>query len=123
MANDRPVNLTHGLLDVGLGGSPLALGEHEQRAFGHEPRVQRVLDGTRGTQGLRVVQALLEQDAFDAEGRLRQSKATSINKIGHALHDLDPTFDRFSRQPAIADAATTAGLARYTSLSRVPMRP
>ena len=26
--------------------------------------------------------------------RLRQSKERSINKVGHALHDLDPVFDR-----------------------------
>ena len=28
-----------------------------------------------------------------------------LNKIGHALHDLDPVFDRFSRQPALATLA------------------
>jgi phytanoyl-CoA hydroxylase len=43
-----------------------------------------------------------EAEAFDAEGRLKQSKAQSINKIGHALHDLDPVFDRFSRHPHVA---------------------
>ncbi len=35
-------------------------------------------------------------------GRLRQSKERSINKVGHALHDLDPVFERFSRRPALA---------------------
>ncbi len=43
-----------------------------------------------------------EEDAFDSEGRLRQSKERSINKIGHALHDLDPVFKRFSRTEALA---------------------
>ena len=31
-------------------------------------------------------------------------KALSINKIGHALHDLDPVFDAFSRDPKLAAA-------------------
>ena len=29
----------------------------------------------------------------------------SLNKIGHALHDLDPVFDRISRRPRIAALA------------------
>ncbi|WP_428686138.1 phytanoyl-CoA dioxygenase family protein [Reyranella sp.] len=33
-----------------------------------------------------------------------------MNKIGHALHDLDPVFDRFSRQPALAALAGSLGL-------------
>jgi len=34
-----------------------------------------------------------------------------LNKIGHALHDLDPVFDRFSRQPRLAELAACLGLA------------
>lgn len=33
-----------------------------------------------------------------------------LNKIGHALHDLDPVFDRFSRQPRLAALAESLGL-------------
>ena len=55
------------------------------------------------------ISCFFEADAFDAQGGLRQDKAVSINKIGHALHDLDPTFDRFSRQAAIAEAARSVG--------------
>ena len=36
---------------------------------------------------------------FNENGELIRPKALSINKIGHAMHDLDPTFDRFSRAP------------------------
>lgn len=53
-----------------------------------------------------------EEDAFDRAGRLRRRKAESINKIGHALHDLDPTFARFSRDPALAELVASLGLAR-----------
>jgi phytanoyl-CoA hydroxylase len=35
----------------------------------------------------------------------------ALNKIGHALHDLDPVFDRISRQPRIAKLAATLGFA------------
>ena len=33
----------------------------------------------------------------------------SVNKLGHALHDLDPVFDRFSRTPELAAAARAIG--------------
>jgi phytanoyl-CoA hydroxylase len=33
-----------------------------------------------------------------------------INKIGHALHDLDPVFERFSRHPRLATLALSLGL-------------
>jgi len=48
------------------------------------------------------IRFFFEEDAFDAEGNLRQSKDRSINKIGHALHDLDAVFDSFSRTPELA---------------------
>ena len=51
-----------------------------------------------------------EAEAFDEQGRLRQAKAQSINKIGHALHDLDPVFAAFSRAPAVAALVAAAGL-------------
>lgn len=53
-----------------------------------------------------------EEEAFDARGALRQSKALSINKIGHALHDLDPVFDAFSHGPELAALAVDLGLAQ-----------
>ena len=42
-----------------------------------------------------------EENAFNSDGSLRQAKEHSINKIGHALHDLDSAFDQFSRIPEI----------------------
>ena len=56
-----------------------------------------------------AISCFFEADAFAPDGSLRSDKAVSINKIGHALHDLDPVFDRFSRQPAIAEAARSIG--------------
>jgi phytanoyl-CoA hydroxylase len=57
-----------------------------------------------------TIRCFFEEEAFDADGQLRQAKALSINKIGHAMHDLDPVFDRFSRGPALAAVAREAGL-------------
>src|SRR5262249_15774999 len=43
------------------------------------------------------IRFFFEEEAFAPDGTLRQPIEDSINKIGHALHDLDPVFDRFSR--------------------------
>jgi len=56
------------------------------------------------------IQCFFEAEAFDAQGHLRQAKALSINKIGHAMHDLDPVFAAFSRGPALAELAAGLGL-------------
>lgn len=55
------------------------------------------------------IRFFFEQDGFDEEGRLIQPKVLSINKIGHALHDLDPVFERFSRSSRLACLAKTIG--------------
>ena len=51
----------------------------------------------------RPIRCFFEEEAFDAAGRLAVEKPPGINKIGHALHDLDPVFDAFSRSPALAE--------------------
>lgn len=56
------------------------------------------------------VSCFFEEDAFDATGTLRQAKSLSINKIGHALHDLDPVFERFSRNEKLASLAAALGM-------------
>jgi phytanoyl-CoA hydroxylase len=57
------------------------------------------------------IRFFFEEEAFDEGGRLKQSKARSINKVGHALHDLDPVFERFSREPALAGLVAELGIA------------
>ncbi len=56
------------------------------------------------------VRAFFEADAFDEQGELRQPIEHSINKLGHAMHDLDPVFERFSRTPELAEVAGDIGL-------------
>mmetsp|Transcript_33968 Transcript_33968/g.75309 ORF Transcript_33968/g.75309 Transcript_33968/m.75309 type:complete len:321 (+) Transcript_33968:122-1084(+) len=53
-----------------------------------------------------------EEKAFDEEGKLRQAKALSINKIGHAMHDLDPVFRAFSRSPRVSAVMKSLGYKR-----------
>ena len=55
------------------------------------------------------IRFFFEEEAFDAENRLRHSKERSINKIGHALHDLDPVFNHFSRSPKLAALISNLG--------------
>jgi phytanoyl-CoA hydroxylase len=49
------------------------------------------------------IRFFFEENAFKADGSLQQDKEKSINKIGHALHDLDPVFDEFSRRTEIKE--------------------
>ena len=46
-----------------------------------------------------------EKDAFDASGKLKTDLFHSLNKMGHALHDLDPVFNDFSRSPQMKKLA------------------
>lgn len=51
-----------------------------------------------------------EEEAFGPDGELRQPKELSINKIGHATHDLDPVFERFTYTAELAAVAHDLGL-------------
>ena len=55
------------------------------------------------------IRFFFEQDAFDDAGNLRQSKTDSLNKMGHAMHDLDPVFDEFSRTPQLGAVVESLG--------------
>ena len=56
------------------------------------------------------IRFFFEENAFNADGSLRQEKEKSINKIGHALHDLDPVFDEFSRREEIKKLVSDLGI-------------
>jgi phytanoyl-CoA hydroxylase len=57
-----------------------------------------------------TVRCFFEEEAFGADGQLKQAKALSINKIGHAMHDLDPVFTSFTRDARLAALARDLGL-------------
>ena len=39
-----------------------------------------------------AIRCFFEKDAFDTDGRLKQEAHLSLNKLGHAMHDLDAEF-------------------------------
>ena len=56
------------------------------------------------------IRFFFEKGAFDADGRLVRDKHRALNKIGHAMHDLDPVFDAFSRDPRLERLARGLGI-------------
>ena len=58
------------------------------------------------------IRFFFEEDAFGVDGRLKREKVHSINKIGHALHELDPVFSDFSRTFQIRKLVADLGFAR-----------
>ncbi|MEZ5380260.1 MAG: phytanoyl-CoA dioxygenase family protein [Microthrixaceae bacterium] len=56
------------------------------------------------------ISCFFEEEAFADDGTLAVPIDRAINKIGHAQHDLDPVFDRFSRTDALADLADELGV-------------
>ena len=78
-------------------------------AGGFDPGAQRTVFSTQDQGHARDRYFRESGDAirfFCEEGTSGQ-----LNKIGHALHDLDPVFDRVSRRPEIAALAHDLGLA------------
>lgn len=52
----------------------------------------------------------LEEGAVSDTGTLLRDKHQAINKLGHAMHDLDPVFQAFARAPQLAKLAPRLGL-------------
>ncbi|WP_420563411.1 phytanoyl-CoA dioxygenase family protein [Thalassobaculum sp.] len=57
------------------------------------------------------IRVFLEDGAVDAAGDLTVDRHRAVNKLGHAMHDLDPVFDRVSRSPVLARIAAALGIA------------
>ncbi len=56
------------------------------------------------------IRFFFEPSCLAAGGRLTRPKHLSLNKIGHALHELDPVFARHSRSPLLAAVLRALGL-------------
>jgi len=57
-----------------------------------------------------TVRCFFEEEAFGPDGKLKQAKELSINKIGHAMHDLDPAFRAFTADARLEELARELGL-------------
>jgi phytanoyl-CoA hydroxylase len=55
------------------------------------------------------VHCFLEADALDQDGSLQKPARLAVNKIGHALHDLNPVFGAFCRQSLFGQALRDIG--------------
>ncbi len=58
-----------------------------------------------------TIRYFFEDGVLDDEGNLLVDKHQSLNKIGHAMHDLDPTFSAFCRSDAFRNATGAVGMA------------
>lgn len=56
------------------------------------------------------ISCFFEEEAFDKDGNLVQARDLCINKIGHAMHELDPVFSEFSHQAILGELATDIGM-------------
>ena len=56
------------------------------------------------------IRFFLEKGAEFSKTCKREELLNKLNKVGHALHDLDPVFSDFSRKPALANLVKLLGL-------------
>jgi len=56
------------------------------------------------------IRFFFEEGAFDTDGKLNRPQELALNKIGHALHDLDPNFSTFSRDPRLGRLVVDLGV-------------
>ncbi len=49
------------------------------------------------------------EDGAIVDGELTRPLGRAVNKLGHAMHDLDPAFEAFSRTPELAEVAADIG--------------
>jgi phytanoyl-CoA hydroxylase len=112
-----------GFLTIEGFASPASCARLRQRAIeiveAFEPTTERTIFTTNAQErtsnaeflaSASSVWCFFEEEAFGPDGELRQAKQLSINKIGHATHDLDPEFERFSFTPELATIAHDIGL-------------
>lgn len=62
------------------------------------------------------VSFFLEEGVVDEKGLLNRPKERAVNKIGHALHELEPTFTAWTRSQRIASLLRQLGLARPAAM-------
>jgi phytanoyl-CoA hydroxylase len=57
-----------------------------------------------------AIRGFYEDEAFAPDGTLRAAAHECLNKLGHAMHDLDASFDAFSRTEKLAAVASSIGM-------------
>lgn len=67
------------------------------------------------TSGDRIA-CFFEKDAFDEQGKLKQSLFLSLNKLGHAMHDLDEVYSAFTRSSQMKELVHALGLTNHVAI-------
>jgi phytanoyl-CoA hydroxylase len=62
------------------------------------------------------IACFFEKDAFDEHGTLKQSLFLSLNKLGHAMHDLDDEYNAFTRSSHMKELVHALGLTSYVAI-------
>lgn len=94
----------------------------EEEEDGSAPHVFTTRDNKQSTtsddyflSSAHKVSCFLEEDAVDAEGNILVPQIDlAINKIGHAMHDVDSVFREFSRSDKIKQVCRTVGVKNAT---------
>ena len=50
------------------------------------------------------------EDGAIVDGTLTRPMSLAVNKLGHAMHDLDPVFGAFTRRPELAEVVADIGI-------------
>jgi phytanoyl-CoA hydroxylase len=56
------------------------------------------------------IRFFFEEDAFDKEGKLIVDKHLALNKMGHAMHELNPVFKKVSTSPKVKELVNCLSL-------------
>lgn len=81
----------------------------EATVFTADGKPQHTTDDYFLTSGEKI-RCFFEKDAFDEHGNLRAQPHLALNKLGHAMHDLDPIFDSFSRTSDLSAVSADIGM-------------
>ena len=81
----------------------------EATVFTADGKPQHTTDDYFLTSGEKI-RCFFEKDAFDEHGNLCAQPHLALNKLGHAMHDLDPIFDSFSRTSDLSDVSADIGM-------------
>lgn len=60
------------------------------------------------------IRFFFEKDAFDEHGQLTTKKQYAVNKVGHALHDLEDTFQQITYKSGVTNIAYALGMQKPT---------
>jgi len=75
-------------------------------------RNQQELTNNHFYESAEKISFFFEEKAFGADGNLKQPKQLSINKVGHALHEIDPVFKKFSCSEKVSNMMFSLGYKR-----------